>query len=109
MPVGQTAQRTCADVAWIVPPSPEKHGLAYVAKLLPEPDPATRSWWAWFSELVTENQSEVPWTVIVARSSTPPDTPGTVNADHWSEPTGERSRTTPEQLPCWHEPTRARA
>ena len=79
-----------------------------MAKLLPEPVAATRTWWAWSSELVKENQTFVPWTVMVASWSIPPDTPGTVSALHWSDPTGERSSTTSEQFPCWHEPTRAK-
>ena len=70
-----------------------------MAKLLPEPVPATSTWWAWLSDAVAENQRSVPWTVIVASWSTPPETPGTVRAAHWSDPTGERSSTTSEQLP----------
>ncbi len=61
----------------MVPPRPEKQGLVNVLKLLPEPVPATRTWWACVSEVVSENHRSVPWTVMVASWSIPPDSPGT--------------------------------
>ena len=79
-----------------------------MANVAPAPVPATRSWLAWLAEVVSENHRSLPWTVMVATWSAPAGT-GTVRPDHWSDATGERSRTTDEQLPFWHVPTRAKA
>ena len=58
------------------------------------------------SDVVTENQRSVPWTVMVATWSMPPDTPGTLAERPIGRTRpGERSSTMSEQLPFWHEPT----
>ena len=50
IPVGHIAHSTSADEAWMLPPSPEKHGLWYVVNRAPEPVPATSSWLAWLAD-----------------------------------------------------------